>query len=360
LDPLTHTLVGASLSATRLGGTTRRAVPALVIGANLPDIDVFAYVAGDDAALGFRRGWTHGVLALIVLPALLALLLWAWERWRPGREQRTFSPRRLFALSYLAVLTHPTLDWLNTYGMRWLMPFDGTWFYGDSVFIMDPWLWLILGLGWLAGRRPGRGLLITFGVLSTLLVLLVLTRAPGYSFAVVPVLLALLLALLWRPAGPELARRVATIGLALAALFIGAMLVLHEAAEQRVRAEMRSLDGDTPARLMVGPMPLNPLAWEFVVSTGGRLRHGRLSFLDGAAPRFSQFDQADARESPEWQRIRASGQASGFVDWVRFPWSEPGSDFSSGPMRLFDARYVRRPTGGFATTTVELPPEGRP
>jgi len=36
---------------------------------------------------------------------------------------------------------HPTLDWLNTYGMRWLMPFSGRWFYGDAVFIVDPGCW---------------------------------------------------------------------------------------------------------------------------------------------------------------------------------------------------------------------------
>ena len=53
MDPLTHTLVGASLAATRLGRTTRRATAALVIGVNLPDIDVLSYVNGGDAALGF-------------------------------------------------------------------------------------------------------------------------------------------------------------------------------------------------------------------------------------------------------------------------------------------------------------------
>ena len=25
------------------------------------------------------------------------------------------------------------------------MPFDGRWFYGDALFIVDPWVWLILG-----------------------------------------------------------------------------------------------------------------------------------------------------------------------------------------------------------------------
>ena len=59
-------------------------------------------------------------------------------------------------LSYLGVLTHVALDWLNTYGVRLLMPFDRRWFYGDTLFIIDPWLWLALGGGvWLARRGGG-------------------------------------------------------------------------------------------------------------------------------------------------------------------------------------------------------------
>ena len=163
MDPLTHTLVGASLAATGLGEKTRGAAAALIVGANLPDIDVLSYAVGSDEALGFRRGWTHGFLALIVLPAILALAIWWWEHRAAGdRAGKDLSGRWILALSYLAVFTHPALDWLNTYGMRWLMPFDGTWYYGDAVFIVDPWLWLILGLAWLSGQRPTVRLVVTF------------------------------------------------------------------------------------------------------------------------------------------------------------------------------------------------------
>ena len=37
------------------------------------------------------------------------------------------------------------------------MPFSDRWFYGDTLFIVDPWLWLILGgavmLAWTAHTR---------------------------------------------------------------------------------------------------------------------------------------------------------------------------------------------------------------
>ena len=61
----------------------------------------------------------------------------------PDRAPARAGP--LLGLAALAVITHPMLDWLNNYGMRWLMPFDGRWSYGDALFIVDPWVWLALG-----------------------------------------------------------------------------------------------------------------------------------------------------------------------------------------------------------------------
>jgi inner membrane protein len=38
----------------------------------------------------------------------------------------------------VATSSHLLLDYLNTYGVRPFLPFDGTWFYGDALFIIDP------------------------------------------------------------------------------------------------------------------------------------------------------------------------------------------------------------------------------
>ena len=61
-------------------------------------------------------------------------------------------PGQLLLLSAIAILSHPLLDTLNTYGVRWLMPFSGRWFYGDTLFIVDPWLWLALAAGVVLSR----------------------------------------------------------------------------------------------------------------------------------------------------------------------------------------------------------------
>jgi inner membrane protein len=63
MDNLCHSLVGAALAECGLRRRTRYATFALVIGANLPDIDVLALFG--DNGLGFRRGITHGIPALL-------------------------------------------------------------------------------------------------------------------------------------------------------------------------------------------------------------------------------------------------------------------------------------------------------
>ena len=65
---------------------------------------------------------------------------------------------RLFLLSFIGCLTHPALDWLNVYGIRLLEPFSSQWFYGDTLFIIDVWLWALMGFAvWFSLRREKRG-----------------------------------------------------------------------------------------------------------------------------------------------------------------------------------------------------------
>src|SRR5687767_2619520 len=99
MDPLAHTLFGATLAETGLKRRSRYATATLLIGANLPDIDVLFGLWGDDFALFMRRGLTHGIVALLVLPLLLAGGVALWHRWRgrgpPGNDAPGFSPRAI-------------------------------------------------------------------------------------------------------------------------------------------------------------------------------------------------------------------------------------------------------------------------
>ena len=80
MDNLTHSLVGAALARSGLERRTPIATATLVIAANAPDVDVLSYARGEWFALSFRRGITHGVPALIVLPWLVAGAVMAWDR----------------------------------------------------------------------------------------------------------------------------------------------------------------------------------------------------------------------------------------------------------------------------------------
>lgn len=152
MDNICHSLVGVAAARAGLDTTTRFATATLVVAANLPDIDVLAF-ATEIPSVAIRRGWTHGVLAEALLPIACAGVIWAVGR-RPQDSAR-FGP--LLLLSYIGVLSHVFLDYLNNYGVRLLMPFSGRWFYGDAVFILDVWLWLMLGAGIALARRTRRG-----------------------------------------------------------------------------------------------------------------------------------------------------------------------------------------------------------
>ena len=163
MDNLTHSLAGAVLGQMGLKRKTGLAMPTLIIAANLPDIDAVATLLGGHAHLAMRRGITHGPIALVILPILLwvAMLLFAkWQEMRGTRPERRLPvhPGWLLALAYIGTISHPALDWLNVYGIRLLEPFTSQWFYGDTLFIIDIWVWAALGLGvWLSRRRERGG-----------------------------------------------------------------------------------------------------------------------------------------------------------------------------------------------------------
>lgn len=149
MDNLTHSLIGYALGESglrqRLGaGTTL----ALVLGSNLPDVDVIALLEGPDGFLD-RRGWTHSVLGMPLLAWLAALLL---RRWYPA-----LGTARTFALVLGAMWLHVACDLLNSYGVRVLMPFSDQRFELAWVFIIDLWLWAILlvPLVWARRREAG-------------------------------------------------------------------------------------------------------------------------------------------------------------------------------------------------------------
>jgi inner membrane protein len=165
MDNITHSLIGAAIGQTGLKKLSGLGMPTLIIAANIPDIDAACFFWLDGAEhLGFRRGITHGPLAMLVLPLLLTAAMIGFDRWQARRGKRPATrlpvrPLQLYWLALIGTLSHPAFDWLNSYGIRLLEPFSSRWFYGDTLFIIDIWLWglLIGGLVWSRAAEKAGG-----------------------------------------------------------------------------------------------------------------------------------------------------------------------------------------------------------
>ena len=163
MDNLTHSLVGWARGEMGLKRRTRKGLAALVLAANMPDIDVF-FGWAPWAPLAMHRGFTHGLVGGVVLmPPLLAGLLWLVDRWQisGGKIAADAAPLHLgwlVLLSYFGAITHPLLDLQNVYAIQLLSPMSEAWFHTDGLFIGSPWLLAMLGAGiWLARRRERGG-----------------------------------------------------------------------------------------------------------------------------------------------------------------------------------------------------------
>lgn len=306
MDNLCHALAGVALAESGIAPARRRTVIMAALAANAPDVDTVVALTGyGPGALEFRRGITHGILALVLLPPLIA-----WLGWLAGRRRDDF--RRLLLLAALAVWSHSFLDWLNSYGIRLLAPVDWRWFYGDAVFIIDPWLWLTLGTGAVVAWRRRRG------------------------------------------GEPERARRAARVALTVAGVYVASMLALTHAGRSLVERDVAAAGGVPAQRLMVGPRPVTPFVRDVIRDVGDGYETGSLTFFRKPVYR-PAGTQPDRAHYPEARAAARSPDARAFLTWSRFPvfgWDPASPDRVS----IFDVRYAERDGGGrsWATLTVDL------
>ena len=358
MDPLAHTLAGAALAETRLGRSTALAVPALILGANACDIDAITVFMDRDVSLGFRRGWTHGVLALVLLPILLTFLLMLVDRvhgaWR-GRESKARA-LPLFGVTALAVASHPALDWLNTYGIRFLMPFDGTWYYGDALFIIDPYLWLLLGAPVVVACSASRTAAFTWILLGFATTLLV-TGFEGAPTATRVLWCAGVTGIVWlRFKGRRWSQRgsrLAMICLGAAAVYIAGMVSASRIAERRVAAWMVER-GKVPEWILASPVAGNPLRHEIVAADAEHYHFLQVDWLADEPIQSAGSSIPRGVDGPVVRAALAAPHVRGLAEWLRYPTYRVEETPDGFRVSIADLRYARRPGGGLGGVVVEL------
>ena len=337
MDNLAHTLAGLALAEAGLKRKTALATATLAIAANLPDIDAVSYLLGDGVdSLAFRRGWTHGPIAMVVLPLLLTGAVVMWDRTfrsQSGRRRTPVDTGWLFVVALIGVLSHPLLDLLNSYGVRLLMPFSDEWFYGDALFIIDPWLWVALGVGVILSRRRARR-----------------ERDAGAGIAL----------------RKRSSREVPTAGgwvtrparIALAAVTIYAIVMAGTSRIGRLIVARQSTAG-TADRTMVGPVAVTPLRREVVREIGDRYETGTLTF--GIYPTFVRAAVIEkASDAPGVAAAMRTREGEAFLSWARFPRFTTENVGDSIRVVLSDLRYSDERGRGWASVAVMVPAESAP
>lgn len=305
MDNLTHSLIGAVLGQAGLKRKTGLAMPTLIIAANLPDIDATCTFLGT-VSLAMRRGLTHGPLAMIVLPVLLTGAMIVFDRWQWRRGKRPagrlpIRPGWLLALAYIGCLSHPLFDWMNSYGVRLLEPFSHRWFYGDALFIVDPWLLVMLGAGiWFSLRGERK-------------------RAPGWS-------------------------RPAHCAIAAVACYVAVNIGITALAVDRIRME-----APYPEVAVANPVPL--AFWRREVLWRGEGRYGSYAVSPFGSRKELEPARPTGMDDPRIAaRLPHSAAAQAYLFWSRMPVAEVRGD----TITLRDQRIMRSIRGwGFS---VELKP----
>lgn len=330
MDNLTHSIIG--LAAGELIARSLSAEPTperakarhrllLVTGAlasNFPDIDL-AFMPFLSRPLGYlleHRGHTHTLL--FAIPEALLLVALLWLLWPAARQVLQVSPaaRKGVALAAgIGLLLHLGMDYLNSYGLHPFAPVDARWFYGDTIYIIEPMFWVLLGVP-LILQIKRRGLRL--GWLALMGVVLAACTAVGFLLWQSLALLAV--------AGAGLAiihgkwRHTLLTGAVLSLAWIGVQAGASHQAGALVAASLVQQDAaSTMLDAAMTPYPANPLCWSFVSIEADarhdsyRLRRGVLSLAQGIVPTAScpvQLAGGAAPQAADGVALFSSTQAS--------------------------------------------------
>lgn len=323
MDNLTHSLAGfAVVECARPRSLSRKAyllAQFVSFGANnLPDLD-FVYSRITEGKLGYllhHRGHTHTLPVTLLLSALLASIVIFLARRSLSRAEKFF----IFGVGILGGLLHLFLDSWNIYGVHPFWPVYDGWLYGDSVFIVEPFLWMLL------------------------LPLVFLSELPRKIKAVAGILLVLAIGLFWKTG--FLLTPIAVVLTLFPLIFLGirgrisfqalvrifttvasSVVLFYFVTGHRIESELRRSKGNI-SDVMLSPLPANPFCWTAIVAfetdTEVGYRRGLISAFPGLL---------DVAKCP---RLRGDRSTAPFT-----PLSGDATVLWSGELRLSKEKMAR-------------------
>jgi len=370
MDGVTHSLVGLTSAKAGLERWSPYATVVCILSANAPDIDVISgFFGGRWTLLHYHRGVTHSIIGTLALGFLIPSIFYAVDRaiaqWRKHPPKIRY--RGLLIASLIAAATHPLMDWTNNYGIRPLLPWSGKWFYGDLVFIIDPYIWLVLGGAAFLLTSSRRLKIIgwsVLGIASTLLILLGPAQR-GLTTTVVFVvraiwilgLLAFILARWF-----NLQRRLKSIAFAALAFVVcywGALALMHHAAYQNAFTRADQLAAENAEhliRVVTMPTAANPLRWQSVAETDQAIYR---FFVGVAAQPSTSPERFEKPSGLSEQLVSAASldpRAQVLLGFARFPLAQVESENCIGQtlVQFADLRYTE-PGGSRGNFSLSVP-----
>jgi len=371
MDNLTHSLVGLTAAKAGLERLSPGATALSIIAANAPDADVAILLTGDRwAYLQHHRGITHSIVGVIALALLVPLIfhgvdrLWARLQSRPP----TTKLRGLMIVSVLVTATHPILDWTNNYGVRFFLPWSPKWYYGDLVFIIDPYIWLILGGAscLLVANTPAKKIVcLVLAALITTIVLVGPRRVgfpPPFFFTTFWITgLVVLIVLFVIGAGRRFGNKIAIVALLLVPLYWTFLSYAHSRAVRAANAMAADIiapDGETISRLAAMPTLASPLHWDCVFETDRATYRFSLRLMSDGFPssRVVRYEKPSGKLAEALEEVSRERSAQIFLGFARFPVAKlvDPACLNQTLVQLADLRYTE-PGSRRGSFSLELP-----
>ncbi|HEY0004555.1 MAG TPA: metal-dependent hydrolase [Pyrinomonadaceae bacterium] len=375
MDNLTHSLVGLAAAKAGIERWSPAATTLCVLAANVPDADVLARLGGRWFALQHHRGITHSIVGMLTLAILVPLLFYLGDLVyaRLRRRAVRVRPGGLLLASLIVTATHPLMDWTNNYGLRPFLPWSARWYYGDLVFIVDPWLWLTLGgaVFLLAAKtRWRRAFWATLSIILTALIFVAPLDRFGLAHANLVrglwVLgLVLILLAYFGKLPQKFGSRLALIALALVVVYWGGLWTIHRRALQRAQKtadQLAAQNHETIQKVAAMPTLADASNWLCVAETERATYRFNLSLWDederealGAAHR---LEKPQGCEAEALELASQDERAKVFLDFARFPLVRvEGNCLDQMLVDFADARFNEPGRGRNDTFSLEIPVE---